>query len=272
MAGSKNRTASPRSSGYLLDNAGSETPARFAALSALYDAGTIRCFEELRVRDGWHCLEVGGGGGSIAEWLAERVGPRGHVLVTDIDPRFLGTTRSNLQIQLHDIMHDPLPEKAFDMVHARLVLMHLPGREKALQRMIAALKPGGWLVDEEFDSVSLTADPGLGSGEVALKTQVAFSNHLANGGSDRRFGRLLYSLLRRHGLVDVSAEAKMSMWESGSAGVSLRRATYKQARSQMIAAGYLTEQEFEQDMLRLNDPDFLMPSPLMWTAWGRRAQ
>jgi hypothetical protein len=57
----------------------------------------------------------------------------------------------------------------------------------------------------------------------------------------------------------------MSMWQAGSAGVSLMRANYLQARQQMIGASYITEQEFEQDLLRLDDPDFLMPSPLMWT-------
>jgi hypothetical protein len=150
--------------------------------------------------------------------------------------------------------------------------MHLPGREKALRRMLAALKPGGWFIAEEFDSVSLSTDPSLGSGEVFLKTHVAFSRHLANGGVERRFGRLLLNQLRRHGLADISAEASMSMWQSGSAGVSLMRANYLQARQQMIGAGYITEQEFEEDLLRLDDPDFLMPSPIMWAVCGRRAE
>jgi hypothetical protein len=38
----------------------------------------------------------------------------------------------------------------------------------------------------------------------------------------------------------------------------------------MIDAGYLTEQEFDQDATRLDDADFMMPSPIMWTAWGCR--
>src|ERR1039458_7122444 len=42
----------------------------------------------------------------------------------------------------------------FDLVHARLVLVHVPQRAQALAAMVAALKPGGWLLLEE-------ADPGL---------------------------------------------------------------------------------------------------------------
>ena len=39
--------------------------------------------------------------------------------------------------------------------------MHLPERDAVLGRLIKALKPGGWLIDEEFDSLSLRANPEL---------------------------------------------------------------------------------------------------------------
>jgi SAM-dependent methyltransferase len=61
----------------------------------------------------------------------------------DIEPRFLAATRPNLELWLHDIVQYTSPEAAFDLVHARLVLMHLPEREKALHRMLTVLKPGG---------------------------------------------------------------------------------------------------------------------------------
>jgi ubiquinone/menaquinone biosynthesis C-methylase UbiE len=95
------------------------------------------------VAEGWHCLEVGAGGGSIATWLCDRVGAAGHVVATDIDPRFLDAVGSpNLEVRRHDIASDPLPEAAFDLVHTRLVLVHLPEREAALRRIVRALKPG----------------------------------------------------------------------------------------------------------------------------------
>ncbi|MDQ6907521.1 MAG: SAM-dependent methyltransferase, partial [Chloroflexota bacterium] len=79
-------------SGYIFDNAAEQpTAQRFASLETLYDPRTIRFLEATGVGSGWHCLEVGGGSGSIATWLADRVGDTGHVLVTDIDPRFLVT-------------------------------------------------------------------------------------------------------------------------------------------------------------------------------------
>jgi hypothetical protein len=75
--------------GYLLDNAARQAPARHGALADLFDAGTIRHLESCGIGTGWRCLEIGGGGGSIARWLADRVGPSGRVVATDIDTRFL---------------------------------------------------------------------------------------------------------------------------------------------------------------------------------------
>jgi hypothetical protein len=61
---------------YLLANSGSEAQTRFASLSELFDPGTIRHLDNRGVSRGWRCLEVGGGGGSVASWLADRVGPQ----------------------------------------------------------------------------------------------------------------------------------------------------------------------------------------------------
>jgi SAM-dependent methyltransferase len=263
-------TGCPAGPAYLLDNAGREASARFSALAAMLDPGTIRHLEERGISSGWHCLEVGGGGGSIATWLAARVGPAGRVLVTDIDPRFLESLHlPNLEVRRHDIATDPLPEAAFDLVHSRLVLLHLPGREEALARMVAALKPGGWLVDEEFDS-SIDQVSSANPGEVYSKTYVAMTRTMDSRGIDRRFGRRLFGQLRAHGLVDVTAEGRTFMWHSGSPGVSLLRSNYEQLRNTMIDAGYITESEFNQDLAGLDDPGFIMPSPILWTAWGRR--
>jgi hypothetical protein len=56
------------------------------------------------------------------------------VLATDLDP---GGLRSGerLEVRRHDIVEDELPERTFDLVHARLVLLHLPKRRQALARM-----------------------------------------------------------------------------------------------------------------------------------------
>lgn len=142
-------------SDYIFENAARQAGPRFTSLETVYDPWTISHLQATGIGPGWQCWEVGAGAGSIAAWLAERCGQSGHVLVTDIDPRFLvesaALAQSPIEIQRHDIAIDPLPTSLFDLIHARLVLFHVSAREQALQRMVTALKPGGWLVLDEFD-------------------------------------------------------------------------------------------------------------------------
>jgi SAM-dependent methyltransferase len=256
---------------YLLANSGSETQTRFASLSELFDPGTIRHLDSRGVSWGWRCLEVGGGGGSVANWLADRVGPTGHVLATDIDPRFLELLKHpHIEVLRHNIATDPLPEAAFDLVHTRLVLLHIPQREEALERMIAALKPGGWLVVEEYDSASMPPEPAVSPGEVLLGAHVAMMRLFEDAGINRRYGRLLFARLRAHRLINVAAEARVFMFECGSPGASMMRTNYAQLRTAMIDSHYITPGQFDEDLAQLDDPDFMMPSGILWSAWGRR--
>jgi SAM-dependent methyltransferase len=64
----------------------------------------------------------------------------------------------------HDITADAIPLARYDLIHARLVLSHLPQRRDVLVRLIEALRPGGWLVIEDFchafERGSEPTDPG----------------------------------------------------------------------------------------------------------------
>src|SRR6185369_6987501 len=136
--------------GYLLDNARAEAGERFVWLAELFDGVTRGHFDRLGVRAGWRCWEVGAGGPSIPEALATAVGPTGYVLATDIDPAWLDP-HGGYEVRRHDIAADP-PPATFDLVHARLVLVHVPDRAQALATMVAALRPGGWLLVEDADT------------------------------------------------------------------------------------------------------------------------
>jgi SAM-dependent methyltransferase len=245
--------------------------ARFAALSAIFDSSTKRHLLDRGLAPGWQCLEVGGGGGSIASWLSERVGDGGRVVVTDIDTRFLESLKlPNLEVLRHDITRDPLAERAFDLVHTRMVLIHLAEPNDVLQRLVAALKPGGWLVCEEFDSVSAPPNPAVCPGEVVLKTHNAMGRLNDERGVDRRCGRLLFGRFRALGLTALGAEGHMSMVQPESQIATLLRASYERRRAAMIDAGYVTDEEVERDLAHMEAADFMMPSPIMWTTWGRR--
>jgi len=137
---------------YLLDNGRLEAAERFAALAELFDAWTFRHLEDLGLGDGWRCWEVGAGGVSLARGLAERVGTSGRVLATDIDVSWAEAAAVGvLEVRRHEVIGDPPPAETFDLVHARLVLVHLEDRAAAMRVMIDALRPGGWLVIEDGD-------------------------------------------------------------------------------------------------------------------------
>jgi SAM-dependent methyltransferase len=257
---------------YTFDNSRAEAESRFGLLSRLYDERTIHYIEQRGIREGWSCLEVGGGGGSIAGFLCSRTGDAGRVVATDIDPRFLqGLSFPNLEVRRHDVRSEPLPEQEFDLVHARLLLEHLAQHETALKRMVAALKPGGWIVLEEFDHFAMLPKPEANSPDEVLKLRGAFQQVLTDRGVQMHYGRSLAFKLNTNGLVNIGAEANGSMWKSGSAGVSLLKLGCEELRGIIIGSGLMTESEFEADMKRLDEPDFSIASPVMWTAWGQVA-
>jgi SAM-dependent methyltransferase len=261
-----------RETSYVFDNAGTQTPRRWTALECLFDAQTIQHLAARGVSIGWRCLEVGGGSGSIAQWLKQQVAPGGHVLVTDIDTRFLESLSDPiLEVQQHDIGSEPLTEAAFDLAHARLVLSHLPSRERALRTMISALKPGGWIVIEDFDWSSRAPDPTDRTAAADFnKVQHAIWHFMTERGVNGTYGRQLWGRLRAHGLVEVDAVGRVSMYQGGSPGAELSLAAVEQLRTALVQSGLVTEEEIEAYRALLGNADFAVQSQVMMTAWGRR--
>jgi SAM-dependent methyltransferase len=260
---------------YVLDNAGMEAEQRFASLAACWDPVTIAHFDRIGVGDGWSCLEVGGGGGSLGAWLGERVGPAGYVLVTDIDPRWIGTaTAANIEVRRHDIVNDPLDIERFDLVHARLVLLHLPERRRALSRMVRALKPGGWLLIDDFDCTWLPFVPECthaADAQLFLKVADAFHRVLKEGGVDITHGRGFYPMLVNEGLVNVQVDGDIQVWAGGSPGALLWQANIKQLGSKLVGGGLLTEEEVERFCRLVEDPGFSVNSYVLVSGWGQAA-
>jgi len=138
---------------YALDNDSTHGSDHLTGLAAVFDPFTTGRIADLVDLDGACCLEVGAGSGSIASWLADRVGDSGRVWATDIKTSHI-TARPNLTIVTHDLQTEPLPVDAVDLAHARIVLVHLPERVAVLDRLVAALAPGGVLLVEEWDTTT----------------------------------------------------------------------------------------------------------------------
>jgi len=262
------QTAKP----YLLDNADAEAARRMEILARLYDADTRKALTEVGLAPGWQCLEVGGGGGSVATWMAERCAPGGSVLCTDIDPRHIAARHSNLRVEQHDITQDPLPAAHFDLIHARLVLMHIPARDDVLARLVVALKPGGWLVIEDFDVMAVPPDASINPAEAQFAATDAMRRYMTGGGADPRYGRRLFGRFQERGLVEVDARGYVMMFAGHNAGVELMRVNFEQIGAKLVEGGLISAEQLAADLERISRGEFVWPSPVMWTVCGRKPQ
>ena len=103
------------------------------------------------ISPGDHVLDVAAGAGDQTLQVAERVGPSGHVLATDISSNILEFAAENARRAGHRnietaVMDGELlqvAEATFDAVISRVGLIYFPDQQKALAGMRRALKPGG---------------------------------------------------------------------------------------------------------------------------------
>ena len=256
---------------YLLDNADPRSERRFDALGQLFDAPTIEYLAALGVSPGWLCWEVGAGGGSIAEWLAGAVAPTGSVLATDLDLRRLSTAVPGLTAMRHDVVRDEIPSAAYDLVHARLLLVHLPERERVLDSLVRSLRPGGWVVIEDFDNMFLDVGAAATPEQaIVRKVALAFKRLLQERGADLAYARRLPGMLRSRGLEDIAGEGRIVFGAGGSPASRLAAANYAQVAEEMIGQSLCTSGELRSALELLEDPGFDVATHLLISAWGRR--
>lgn len=259
--------------GYLLDNQQAEAAERFDAFAALFDPTTFRHLEGFGIGSGWRCWEVGAGGTSVVSWLAKKVGPTGKVVATDIDTSQLApAARPPVEVRVHDVGAEEPPGEGFDLVHARLVLVHVPDRERALRSMVDSLRPGGRLLIEDADPAlqPLTCPDDHGPAEeLANRLRQGFRRLLADRGADLSYGRRLPRLLREAGLHRVEAEAYFPL--SSPACAALESATIRQIREQLVAAGLATDADIDQHLANVAAGGMDLATAPMISAWGRKA-
>jgi 2-polyprenyl-3-methyl-5-hydroxy-6-metoxy-1,4-benzoquinol methylase len=243
---------------------------RLATIEALWDPATTARLESVGIGPGWHCLEVGGGSGSIAAWMAERVGPAGRVTVTDIDVTHLQALAGpNLEVQLHDVMKDGLPADTYDLVHARLLLKHLPDRDRAIANLVSSLRPGGWLVVEDTDWTGAGLEPPEAAFDEALR---GLRGLMEAAGGIHDYGRLLYRTYTAAGLVDVGVEGTFRAVPCGTPAVDVYRLTFGQVHGRLVESGLIDETTYTLALEALDDSDRVAILPVLVGARGRKLE
>jgi hypothetical protein len=205
------------------------------------------------------------------------VGLDGHVVATDLNPRSVeALDYPQLETRRHHIVTDELEEGAYDLIHTRFVLNHLAGQhgvlESTLTQLVAALKPGGWLLLEEIDYATAVTDPRSGErfSDLVGRFVTAAVQIVGAIGGDLYYGRRLYWDLRAQHLTDVEAEGRAPLLVGGSPTALMWRITVENLRSPIIASGHLSAAEVDELCALFTSPESCWLYPATVAAWGRR--
>ncbi len=240
---------------------------RLALMSELLDPVECAHIDRLGACPGWRCLELGCGNGSIAQALAERVAPTGHVVASDIDLSCIRDLESPyLEIRQIDILQGAIEEGSYDFVVARALLHHLPSARKALERMVTALKPGGLLLSIEPDMLPCTvAEPD--SMHTFWKGWLTWS---VGAGIDYFIGRKIPAWLDSLGLTAVAGEGHTAQFNGGSHWATYWTRTMRELAPSLLRSTYITENMVNEFHTHYQDPHY-WTSVMTFTAnWGRK--
>jgi SAM-dependent methyltransferase len=253
---------------YVLPHDLSGEEQRLALMSHLLDPLERVHLQNLGLRAGWRCLEVGCGNGSISQWLATQVAPNGHVVASDLDLRYIvGLHSPGLEVRRCDVLNDSIEKGAYDLVTARAVLHHIPSREEAVRRMLDAVKPGGVFLSIEPDMLPATvAEP-----DSMHDFWQGWLRWSASVGIDYSIGRRMTGLLAASGLEEVGAEGHTFGFNGGSPWATYWLETIKELQPRLIEAGYLSDKLVSDFYARYADPAYWTSVITFVATWGRKA-
>ncbi len=246
--------------------------ARLDAITRLTDPATIRHLQAIGVGQGWRCAEVGAGTGTIARWLSDRVGYFGRVEAIDIDTQYLESLQApNLAVLKQDITATPLRPGAYDLVHAKILLLHLPERERVLEEMVAALKPGGYLLVEESDIRSIQrVDP---PNPLITRAAVALETFFYFGAADPGYGMKLLPAAKRAGLAVEGTDCQSTAVQCGTPDIETISLSFRKLAPMVVMAGLMTQREVDEVFAQFATPsDTVVYTPTTVSVWGRRAE
>lgn len=110
-----------------------------------------RLVEHLPIVPGLHILDVATGTGAVVLPAAQKVGPEGRVIGTDLSAGILDEARkavrgeglANVELHKMDAEHLQFPDQSFDVVTCAFALFLFPDQDAALREIYRVLKPGG---------------------------------------------------------------------------------------------------------------------------------
>jgi SAM-dependent methyltransferase len=240
---------------------------RLSMLAKTLDPGTFRLLERVGVEAGMHVLEVGAGTGSVSAWLAERVGPDGRVMSTDIDLRFHADMPTNVIVRQHDAARDRLPSEHFHLVHARAVIQHIPERVEVLARLVDAMLPGGAMVIED-GAMAEFAEQELPEPLASVHRTVATA--ATSPWRDPNAGVRILGWMRDLGLEGLDAVGRIRIMRPREASGEWWFLALERAVPRLVEAGVVSESDAATALEQMRAPGFAMLGPTSIATIGRK--
>lgn len=257
---------------YLFDTGSALGAEHLAALERQLDPATLQHLPSDVHGSGWRCLDLGSGAGSIATWLARRVGPRGEVHAVDLDTSRLDPD-SGVRIHRHDVREGLGVPGPFDLIHARLLLVHLPDRERIFDELVDALAPGGLVVLGDVSARPLTVVAAPDQDSIDLWQRIQRLSHEVVSprvGMDFGWGHRVAPRMIDAGLTEVTATETAHLDTGGELGCLLHANLNRQAEPALLAAG-ATPAELADYRALVANPRFRVWSYQFVCASGRRS-
>ncbi|MFI6336935.1 class I SAM-dependent methyltransferase [Streptomyces sp. NPDC050535] len=249
------------------DNSRPEAPKQLSLLSDILNRETFTVLDGLGAGGGRRCWDIGAGDGSVARWLADRAGSTGQVIASDAKPQHV-PQHPGIQVIEHDVTTDPWPEPAFDLIHARLVLMHLAEREEIAVRLAGHLRPGGVLVLTDWYcncAAGMVATPAdKHTTEIWQHCHDAVHTLGERTGMDLAWAPRTAGVLRAAG-YDVSTKLFRDTGQGGTPSALLARLHTFMLEPHLRVNAHLTPDDLETIRSNLLDPEFAMTTYLTYT-------
>lgn len=140
---------------------------RLDLLSEVFSSYSQYFLKDIGLKKNMKVIEFGCGTGTMTTWIAQQVGPSGHVIAIDASEQQLELAKMNakqagltniefIRARLEEVKFE---ENSIDLIYSRWLLMHLPHPENALKQMYTLLKTNGILACDEPTSDTLFTSP-----------------------------------------------------------------------------------------------------------------
>lgn len=255
-------------------------------IRAWLSQATAAMIDMAGIKAGHHVLDVAAGAGDQTLEIADRVGPQGSVLATDLSAGILAFAKenaaragyANVTTLVADGEHLGVDAGTFDAAVSRLGLMFFPDPLQGMREMYRALKPGGMACTMVFSAPQ--ANPCVATVmQTALKHAGQPPTDPFRPGSLMSLGRpgLIDELFRQAGFRDVATTKVSAPFRLASARdylgfISSSASPVLQILSRLDDTGRAaawTEMEEKLQVFNTDDGGWAGPNELLLTA-GRK--